>query len=50
MTNSHKIINFLAKSAGLAGMVGGQSIDIEYTNKDTSYESVKKSILLRLEK
>ena len=42
MTNSHKIINFLAKSAGLAGMVGGQSIDIEYTNKDTSYESVKK--------
>ena len=42
MTNSHKIINFLAKSAGLAGMVGGQSIDIEYTNKDISYESVKK--------
>ena len=42
MKNSHKIINFLAKSAGLAGMVGGQSIDIEYTNKDISYESVKK--------
>jgi len=42
MTNSHKIINFLARSAGLAGMVGGQSIDIEYTNKDTSYELVKK--------
>ena len=31
-------------------MVGGQSIDIEYTNKDASYESVKKSIPLRLEK
>lgn len=42
MTNSNKIINFLAKSAGLAGMVGGQSIDIEFTNKNTSYESVKK--------
>ena len=42
MTNSHKIINFLSKSAGLAGMVGGQSIDIELTNKDISYESVKK--------
>ena len=42
MTNSHKIINFLARSAGLAGMVGGQSIDLEYTNKDTSYELVKK--------
>ena len=42
MINSHKIINFLARSAGLAGMVGGQSIDIEYTNKDTSYELVKK--------
>ena len=42
MTNSHKIINFIAKSAGLAGMVGGQSIDIELTNKNISYESVKK--------
>lgn len=43
LTDSIKIaqINCLAKAAGWAGMVGGQSLDIAYTGKPISLETLK---------
>lgn len=43
LTDSIKIvqINCLAKAAGCAGMVGGQSLDIAYTGKPISLETLK---------